>query len=748
MRKFILTSSCLILSLLARNAGAVTSYYWDNNGTSAATSGTWDTTSTLWTTSTTLTASTVAYINGSFPRFSAGTATTALTITVNSPVTCAGMYAQTSSAVTFSGTGSIGIVSGLQGFLCGGNITCNVPLTGSGEIDQQVGGFLALNANNTYSGGTQVTGGQVTYYYNNNSFGTGPIIVAGSGQALVNGGSAALTIPNNFSFPTAGYQINLAGGNSVAGAPGTTFSGNFPLPSGTTTIETSSTATEVTEISGIVSGSMATLTVSDAGTLILGGNNTYADGTVILSGVVSVSADNNLGTASSTANLNITLSGGTLNAGNTFTLNPKRLISLTANSGISVSTGKTLTYAGAITGSAALSKTGAGTLALAGANGYTGTTTISSGTLEADSQSGSSVGANSVLLSPGATLSGSGIVSGAVSGAGNVAPGTPAGPATLTLGNGLNLSSGGTYVWSLSANSTSGNFPVISLIGGNLALGGTSKLSIGFNGTASAPATNNPFWQTQEAWTVISASGSAGDTGMTQFTTLLNGSYAAGNFTNYVNGNGNIVLLYKPNFAVFDALYDSGPGFFSGENLIFTNFSGLALFAWASTNASLSVSNWTLVGPMEEQPLAPELPGYSRYSMNVVPTVSPTYYVAGNTNAGPYIYSPVPASILTTPDFSTFTVINTNVAITASGVLALQPAPPVILPGSSYSSGQFQLQFSSAAYELNYGFSIQGSTNLSTWTNISSGTISSSPMTFTDPAATLYSNQFYRVVLP
>src|ERR1700722_12120799 len=100
MKKILLIASCLIVPFLSNN-GRAANQFWDNNGTSAATSGTWDTTTKNWATSSTLTASTAVFSNGNFPEFAAGTATTALTITVNSAVTCAGMYDRTSSSVTF-----------------------------------------------------------------------------------------------------------------------------------------------------------------------------------------------------------------------------------------------------------------------------------------------------------------------------------------------------------------------------------------------------------------------------------------------------------------------------------------------------------------------------------------------------------------------------------------------------------------------------------------------------------------------
>ena len=739
-----------LLTMHAR--GAV--YYWDPEATSipngANLAGSWNT-NAEWSTSSSQTASPTNWVSGNVADFSAGTTTvtTPFTASVNSAITIAGIYngANSLSAefVTLSGTGSLNLAAGVDPFLTtgsdGGTTTVDVPLTGPGQVALEGSNQLYLNATNTFTGGISLgyQGGSAftgTLNFNNASaFGTGPITTVSTGNAgsFAVEGTSPLSIAN--SVTTSNVNLNIVGNRA-----GLTFTGPWTL-NGTTIIGCGGNG-NIINISGAIGGTGG-MVKSNSSTLVLSGPNTFNGGMTVLSGTLSITADNNLGAVPNPAYYDLILSGGTLNASNTFTINPNRLISLTANSTIGVSTGNTLTYAGAIIGSSVLSKSGAGTLILTGASGYTGITQISGGTLEADCQNGSATGTNSLVINPGTTLSGIGLVSGAVSGPGNIAPGTPAGPATLTLGNGLRMTTGGTYVWSLASNSTTGGFSSISLIGGNLSLGGLSTLSINMASAANAPDFNNPFWQTQEAWTIISLNGSAGNSNSAAFGTIVNGAYAAGNFTNYVSG-GNIVLLYQPNFAAFDALYDSGPGFFGGENLILTNFSGLNLYAWSTTNANLSVSNWFLEGQMTEQSLAPALPGYSRYTINVTPSASPTYYAAGNINTGPFIISPVPATILTTPDYSDFTVNNTNVPISADGVLGLLPAPPIILPGSIYSTGQFQLQFSAAT---NQTFIVQGSTDLINWTNLGCGLITNSPMSFMDTAASNYPVQFYRIEL-
>src|SRR5580704_12294923 len=217
MYKSILTAG-LFLSLAAGNAGAqAVDVWWDNNGTGAPTSGTWDNVTSNWALSSALTASTVAFTNGNFPEFPGGsTSISALTITVSTNVTCAGMATGIAGVpvvtnTTFSGSGSIGILTNggalvnggyLQGFFCGesgvsGNFIFDVPLTGPGGLEQEGNGYIYLYATNTYSGGTEITGGQITYYNNNNSFGTGPITYAGT-QSSLNTAAGLVTLTNAF----------------------------------------------------------------------------------------------------------------------------------------------------------------------------------------------------------------------------------------------------------------------------------------------------------------------------------------------------------------------------------------------------------------------------------------------------------------------------------------------------------------------------------------------------------------------
>ncbi len=134
------------------------------------------------------------------------------------------------------------------------------------------------------------------------------------------------------------------------------------------------------------------LTKIGSGVLTLAATNTYTGGTFINGGTLSISAESNLG-ASGTA---VSFSGGTLRT--TAMVNSSRPITLNVGGGTVNTGGVNSTFTGPIAGGGTLTKTGSGSLALYGANGSSGGTTVNQGVL--------SVGALNALGSGPVTLSG------------------------------------------------------------------------------------------------------------------------------------------------------------------------------------------------------------------------------------------------------------------------------------------------------------------------------------------------------
>ncbi|NDG89935.1 MAG: hypothetical protein EBY59_04670, partial [Proteobacteria bacterium] len=142
--------------------------------------------------------------------------------------------------------------------------------------------------------------------------------------------------------------------------------------------------------SGVFNGAN-TFTKVGSATLTLSGDNSSASYTgrvIIDAGTISISSDSNLGSPDILDADRLTLQGGTLQTTADFTLNTNRGITLSTDGGtINTNTGTTLTYGGVIDGTTAFTKSGDGTLVLSGTNTYTGTTTISAGTLTLDQDS-------------------------------------------------------------------------------------------------------------------------------------------------------------------------------------------------------------------------------------------------------------------------------------------------------------------------------------------------------------------------
>jgi fibronectin-binding autotransporter adhesin len=117
------------------------------------------------------------------------------------------------------------------------------------------------------------------------------------------------------------------------------------------------------------------LTKADAGTLILGGANTFRGGTQIVGGVLQISADDNLGAAGT----GVGIDGATLRAGADVTMGA-RTVTLGTYGGTFDLNGHALTPGGTITGAGGLTvlsgNAGASTLTLNIDNDYAGNTTI------------------------------------------------------------------------------------------------------------------------------------------------------------------------------------------------------------------------------------------------------------------------------------------------------------------------------------------------------------------------------------
>jgi autotransporter-associated beta strand protein len=150
-----------------------------------------------------------------------------------------------------------------------------------------------------------------------------------------------------------------------------------------------------------------------AGTVVLGGINSYSGITSIEQGVLSVSASANLGDGSATNTIRIA-NGATLQStGANVDLGANRSIVLSGVGGtIEVTSTNKLVVSGLVTGNDCqlLTKTGTGTLSLTGGNTYAGGTQVSTGILDVSNTTGSGTGSGRVNVDVGAMLAGSGSI--------------------------------------------------------------------------------------------------------------------------------------------------------------------------------------------------------------------------------------------------------------------------------------------------------------------------------------------------
>jgi autotransporter-associated beta strand protein len=381
-------------------------------------------------------------------------------------------------SLTVAGTGLTYVMGGL--FQAGGTIINSGATLGLRTEDLQ--GDIA-------NAGTLNIDGDVNSGYAGLLSGNGAVSLSGLGSLRLD------NTANSFSGPLTvnGGQLVVTSDAVLGNVTSLTLNNSWLDTQGAVTLGASRTITLATAgklqpdngtltVNGKLTGS-GELVLSDYGTVVLtNGANDYSGGTwVLYGGVLSVSADHQLGDS----NGDVKLGQGTLRATSDFALASTRDLILDSStySTIDVAAGKTLSFAGTVTEASvsALNVTGGGTLQLYNAgNDYSGGTVVRSGSaldVDADGELGNANGG--VTLDDGTLKARSGFTLGSARtlalGAGGgtlmTAPGTTLTVASTVTGGALTIAGSGTVILDNIANDYSGGTNVSS---GTLALTGAA----------------------------------------------------------------------------------------------------------------------------------------------------------------------------------------------------------------------------------------------------------------------------------
>ncbi len=313
------------------------------------------------------------------------------------------------SSITNSGASIAGSFNGGETSFITSSTANNAMIINNGGTVDSAGGGITLfrnsssagNATIVANGGVGNASGGYIGFFEDSSGGTSRIKLFGNGQL-------------ELSFHNApGVTVGSIEGD------GNAFLGAVNLSVGTNNLSTAFSG--ILQDGGANGGTGGSLTKTGTGTLILSGANTYTGGTSVTNGTLRVDPGGTLGAASGSLSLSAATGVTTLLDLRTDTTVGQLTNSLpTAGSGaINVTAGKTFTvnqavdttFAFPIASGGSLVKSGSGLLRLSGNNSYTGTSTVSAGTLVINGYSAAANGAVSVIN--GATLGGIGTIGGA-----------------------------------------------------------------------------------------------------------------------------------------------------------------------------------------------------------------------------------------------------------------------------------------------------------------------------------------------
>ena len=490
------------------------------------------------------------------------------TVTVGASVTATNFVLNTGGIVSISSTFTLTIGNGLA----------NGVITGAGILKEiGIGNLLDLNGNNTYSGGTIISGGTVLVTNVATSgaqhLGSGGLTFDTGGTLWFTGTGAqttakAITLNSGggvISMTNASGTITLTG--TISGGGGLTSGGSDLIltPGSATTIGTLtvnsgrlflSSANAIANSAVLNINSGATLDFQYAATPL--NTMTFASGACLAtrSGTLTVSTANVTFPSAGTMifNSDDQATTGILINGSY----PALTSDLTIQVGGSSTSVGNVTNAGAISGGFGLIKTSTGTLVLSGTNTYTGGTTVSAGSVIVKSTS--SLGSDDVTVAGSAFLTLE--ATNSIAATANLLLNTSAivtnniaGPGTNNIG-GLSFDGGATF-------QASGTWGTAAVAHTNTTFfKGTGKLNvIGRVSTTTLASSANPSTYGQSLTFTATVSGAGGPpTGTVQFK------------TNNVNFGGTVTLAAgSTNSAAITTLP-------AGSNVVTVVYSGDANF--------------------------------------------------------------------------------------------------------------------------------------------------------------------------
>jgi autotransporter-associated beta strand protein len=426
----------------------------------------------------------------------ASTTSKTITLTNGGRMNVTGTLDPTASTGTNYKLVQIGSGGGTLDISSGFSFSLNDPgqLFGSGALTKSGLGTLVLRSAGGFTGTIDVTAGSLQLFTGQNShFGTtvGGTTIRSGAQLDLNGTTVAEAEPltihgvglaatpvgvitnnaaanSSFAGPvTLGSSStigsNAAGAITLSGAIGGAFdlTINNRAAGGTTLSNTAGGINNGGTISNVGSGSGTTLISGRIGTnvtgvtqnsatsqLTLSGANTYTGPTAINGGILNVGSAETVGVSGPLGNSaasnpgSISFGGGTLQYSAANQNDYSGRFSTAASQAVSIDTnGQSVTFATSLSSAGGtVTKIGAGTLTFTAASGnsYTGTTTVSGGTLLVNNTTGSGTGTGAVTVSnSGTILGGSGTIAGdlTVNAGAVIAPGsTTTAAGTLTLG--------------------------------------------------------------------------------------------------------------------------------------------------------------------------------------------------------------------------------------------------------------------------------------------------------------------------